>query len=260
MITETISFVFFHPSVISHLLLFLCGLAAGSFLNVLIHRLPRGEAMGFSRSHCPSCRRQLGALELIPLFSFLWLRGKCRHCGRPISLRYPFIELLGGVVTVLWGMSFSGTTGKIVYLLLTYALIAVAFIDLEHKIIPNRLTIPFPLAGLVFMAWKGELPAALTGGLLGGGVLFLIVLCYPKGMGMGDVKLLAMIGVYLGWERIFFVLFLASLLATAVALALIAAKKMTRKDPIPFGTFLAFAAFILLYFPDLPRLFFLSIR
>lgn len=212
--------------------------------------------MGFSRSRCPACRRQLGALELIPLLSFLWLRGKCRHCGHPISPRYPLVELLGGVVTVLWGVKFSGTTGKLVYLLLTYALIAVAFIDLEHKIIPNRLTIPFLLAGLAFMAWKGELPAALTGGLLGGGVLFLIVLCYPKGMGMGDVKLLAMIGVYLGWWRILFVLFLASFLATAVALLLIATKKMTRKDLIPFGTFLAIATFVILYFPDLLGLFF----
>lgn len=260
MITETSSFFIFHPSFINHLFFFLCGLAAGSFLNVLIHRLPRGEAMGFSRSRCPFCRHQLGALELIPLFSFLWLRGKCRHCGHPISLRYPLVELLGGAVTVLWGIKFAGTPGKLVYLLLTYALIGVAFIDLEHKIIPNRLTIPFLLAGLVVMAWKGELPGALIGGLLGGGVLFLIVLCYPKGMGMGDVKLLAMIGVYLGWERIFLVLFLASLLATAVALSLIIAKKMTRKDPIPFGTFLSIAAFLILYFPDLAALFFFPAR
>ena len=256
MITENPYFAFFHPSFISHLFLFLCGLAAGSFLNVLIHRLPRGEAIGFSRSHCPFCGHQLSALELIPLLSFLWLRGKCRQCGRPISLRYPLVELLGGVVTVLWWIRFSGTTGKLVYLLLTYALIGVAFIDLEHKIIPNRLTIPFLLGGLVFMAWKGQLLSALIGGLLGGGILFLIALCYPKGMGLGDVKLLAMIGVYLGWERIFFVLFLASLLATAVALLLIGTKKMTRKDPIPYGTFLAIAAFVILYFPDLPALFF----
>ncbi|NLY89433.1 MAG: prepilin peptidase [Firmicutes bacterium] len=256
MIAETNYLDLFRPSVINHLFLFLCGLAVGSFLNVLIYRLPRGEKMGFSRSRCPSCGRRLSAVELIPLFSFLWLRGKCRHCRRAISLRYPFVEFLGGVVTVLWGMKFSGTTGKFIYLVLTYALIGVAFIDLEHKIIPNRLTIPFLLAGLVFMGWKGELPTALIGGVLGGGVLFLIALCYPKGMGMGDVKLLAMIGVYLGWQRIFFVLFLASLLATAVALVLIATKKMTRKDPIPFGTFLAVAAFIILYFPDLPGLFF----
>lgn len=256
MTREISSLLLFRSSVFSHVFLFLCGLAAGSFLNVLIYRLPRGEAMGFSRSHCPACRHQLGALELIPLISFLWLRGKCRHCGHPISLRYPLVELLGGVVTVFWGVQFAGVTGKLVYLLLTYALIAVAFIDLEHKIIPNRLTIPFLLAGLVFMAWKGELPAALAGGLLGGGVLFLIVLCYPKGMGMGDVKLLAMIGVYLGWWRIILVLFFASFLATAVALLLIATKKMTRKDPIPFGTFLAAATFIILYFPDLPVLLF----
>lgn len=260
MIAQANYLYLYQPSVISHLFLFLCGLVAGSFLNVLIHRLPRGEAMGFSRSRCPFCLRRLSAPELIPLLSFLLLRGKCRDCGRPISLRYPLVELLGGVVTVLWGMRFPGTAASLIYLLLTYVLIGVAFIDLEHKLIPNRLTIPFLLVGLVFMAWKGEFPAAAIGGLLGGGVLLLIVLLYPKGMGMGDVKLLAMIGVYAGWERIFIVLFLASLLATAVALLLIVAKKMTRKDPIPFGTFLCIAAFAILYFPELPGLFLFPLR
>jgi len=232
-----------------HIVLFFFGLTAGSFLNVLIYRLPRKEPVVFSRSFCPSCRQRLGWADLIPLVSFFWLRGRCRYCGSPISRRYPAVELLGGLLTVLWGTKWHGVEGGPVFLLLTYALLGIAFIDWEYKIIPNRLTVPLLLAGLVFKAWTGELAAAIIGGLTGGGILFLVAVLYPRGMGMGDVKLLAMLGVYLGWERVLFVLFTACWLALVVAVVLIFLKKATRKDPFPFGTFLSIAALLVLYFP-----------
>lgn len=234
-----------------YIVLFFFGLTIGSFINVLIYRWPRNEPVVFSRSYCPSCRHRLGWMDLIPIVSFFWLQGRCRYCGSPISRRYPVVELLGGLLTVLWGTKFHGADRSPVLLLLTYALLGIAFIDLEHKIIPNRLTIPLLLAGLVFKAWVGELPAAIIGGIIGGGILFLVAVLYPKGMGMGDVKLLAMLGVYLGWEKVLFVLFIASLLALVIVSILILLKKATRKDPIPFGTFLSVAALSMLYFPGL---------
>jgi|SRR5690554_101015 len=236
---------------IIHIFLFFFGLTAGSFLNVLIYRWPRGEPVVFSRSYCPSCGHKLGWKDLFPVASFFWLQGRCRYCGRPISRRYPVVELLGGLMTVLWGTKFHGIDGSPVLLLLTYTLLGIAFIDLEHKIIPNRLTIPLLLAGLVLKAWTGELTAAIIGGITGGGILFLVTVLYPKGMGMGDVKLLAMLGVYLGWEKVLFVLFFASFLALVIVSILILLKRITRKDPIPFGTFLSIAALSILYFPDM---------
>lgn len=135
------------------------------------------------------------------------------------------------------------------YLLLTYALLGIALIDWEQQIIPNRLTIPMLLLGLGLKGWTGELPAALLGGLIGGGILFLVAVLYPKGMGMGDVKLLAMLGVYLGWDQVLIVIFFGSMLALVIALLLIMARRLRRQDPIPFGTFLSIAALFILYFP-----------
>ena len=235
--------------IIRYIFLFLLGLSAGSFLNVLIHRWPRGESVVFPRSHCPACRHQLGWADLIPVASFIWLQGRCRYCGSRISRRYLVVELLGGMLTVLWGINFHRADGKLFYLLLTYALLGIALIDWEQQIIPNRLTIPMLLLGLGLKGWTGELPAALLGGLIGGGILFLVAVLYPKGMGMGDVKLLAMLGVYLGWDQVLIVIFFGSMLALVIALLLIMARRLRRQDPIPFGTFLSIAALFILYFP-----------
>lgn len=235
--------------------LFFGGLILGSFLNTLIHRLPRNESVVFSRSCCPLCGRLLGCMDLVPLISFWWLKGKCRYCGQPISWRYPVVELLSGFLTVLWGIRFYKVRGGLVFLILTYALIVIAFIDLEHKIIPNRLTVPLLLIGLVFKTWEGELPAAITGCIIGGGILLLVAILYPKGMGMGDVKLLAMLGVFLGWVKVILLLFLASFLATGIISVLILLKKAKRRDPIPFGTFLSGAAIFLVLVNNIIELF-----
>lgn len=233
-----------------HILLGLIGLILGSFLNVLIYRIPRGESIVLPPSHCPSCNHRLGFFDLFPVFSYLWLGGRCQYCKTPISWRYPLVESIAAVFTVLCWIRFGLTIDGAMALVLTYVLIVIAFIDLEHRLIPNVLTLPMILIGLLFRGWQGEIVAGLLGGLVGGGLLFLVAFFYPKGMGMGDVKFLAMAGVFLGWEKALFVLFAGSLIGLLIMAPLMLLKKLDRKTTFPFGPFLVIGALIALYWEE----------
>lgn len=230
------------------------GLIVGSFLNVLIFRVPRGESIVLPPSHCFHCGHRLALWDLIPVLSFIFLKGCCRYCQARISWRYPVVELLTAGLTLLVWDRFGLNVHGLIMAVFVYALIVIAFIDLDHQIIPNVITIPMILIGLVFRSWQGEWIDAVLGGLVGGGILFLIVWIYPKGMGMGDVKYLTMAGVFLNWPGAVYSLFLGSFLGVLVILPLMLVGKIRRNEPFSFGPFLVAGTlamtFLPYYFPD----------
>lgn len=232
------------------LLAALLGLAVGSFLNVVIHRVPRKESVMAPRSRCPGCGTELANRDNIPLVSWLLLRGRCRTCGMAISPRYPAVELGTASLFAVLAARFSEDVAVLpAFLVLGAALLAISLIDLEHFIVPNRVVYPtlFIIAPLLVIAAVVEddlasIRGAVLGGLLGFGILFLIHVVSPKGMGFGDVRLAGLLGVALGWLSLGHVLlglFLGFLTASVVSLTLIGLKVRTRKDRIPFGPFLA---------------------
>ncbi len=225
----------------------LFGLLVGSFLNVVIYRTPLKQSIIAPPSHCPACNHRLTWLDLFPIVSFLWLKGRCRYCHVKVSWRYPLVELVTGFLSWAAWMRFGFTVETAVYLLFTFALVVIAFIDYDHQIIPNFLTYPGLIIGLLFQLWRGALVEALVGGLIGGGVLLLIVVFYPKGMGMGDVKYLAMVGVLLGWEKAIYTLFLGSLFGTLIMIPLLMLKVVEKGKPFSFGPFLVTATFVVMY-------------
>jgi leader peptidase (prepilin peptidase)/N-methyltransferase len=224
------------------------GAVIGSFLNVCVHRLPRRQSIVWPASACPACGRALAWYENVPLVSFLVLRGRCRSCRAPISLRYPVIE---GATALLfaaaWG--YYGPQPLLVSrLVFGCALIVLFAIDLEHHLLPNIVTVPGIVAGFLFswIAPPGWL-ASLIGILLGGGVLYGVAAAYfwwrhEEGLGMGDVKMLAMVGAFLGWKLALVTLMLASLAGSAIGVALMALQGRDMKYALPFGTFLATGA------------------
>jgi leader peptidase (prepilin peptidase)/N-methyltransferase len=191
---------------------------------------------------------------LVPVLSFLCLKGKCRYCGVRIGWRYPLVELLCGMLTWVWWVRMGGAginAESIAMLIVTYALVAISLIDLDHQIIPNKITLPLLVAGLAFQGIRGELIPAVLGVLAGGGPLGLIAVVYSKGMGWGDVKLLAMLGVFVGWQKIIVTMFLGSFLGVLWMVPLILAGKFDRKTPFAFGPFLAAGALVVMYGWDL---------
>jgi leader peptidase (prepilin peptidase)/N-methyltransferase len=217
----------------------------------VIYRLPRGESIVLPPSHCPNCQHRLGAWDLIPVLSYLGLRGQCRYCQTKISVRYPLVELLSAGLTVLWWYrvgQFEWNVNGFALLVLTYALVAISLIDLDRQIIPNKITLPLLVAGLAAQSCQGNLVFAAFGVLAGGGPFALIAACYAKGMGWGDVKLLAMLGVFLGWQKMIICIFLGSLLGVLWMGPLMLLKKRDRKTPFAFGPFLAAAALLVMYF------------
>ena len=229
---------------------FVFGLLVGSFLNVCISRLPRRESVVWPASHCTKCGRNLSWFENIPVASWLVLRGRCRTCHEPIGLTYPVVELVTGV-TFAGGYAIYGLTPLLaVRLLFASAMIVLFVIDLRHQILPNVITLPGIVVGLVcsVMLPPGWL-ASLIGAIAGGGILFAFAEIYYRirkveGLGMGDVKMLAMIGAFLGWQLTFVTLLLASFSGSVIGAALIATGRGRKKTPLPFGTFLAVGALI----------------
>jgi leader peptidase (prepilin peptidase)/N-methyltransferase len=231
------------------LLIGVLGAVIGSFLNVCIHRLPRGESLVRPRSRCPACGTLIRAFDNVPLLSFLWLRGRCRDCRAAISIRYPAVELLNGLGYVLLWRRFGWTPDALIYGVFFSALVVVTFIDWDHQIIPNRITLPGIVVGLVSAATvlAGSFVDAAIGAVLGGGLLYAVAVASEwvlkkEGMGLGDVKLLAMIGAFLGWKAVLVTVFVGALGGSLVGLALMALKLKRREDPIPFGPFLAVGA------------------
>jgi leader peptidase (prepilin peptidase)/N-methyltransferase len=229
-----------------YLFFFLFGLAAGSFFNVCIHRLPGGKSIVFPPSHCPQCGKRLAARDLVPLFSYLLLRGRCRYCGGGISLRYPVVELITGLVYVSLYSFFGWHLLLLKYLFLASVLIIVTFIDLEHYIIPNKVVLAAFAGGVLINLLARDLTpvSAGLGIVAAAGFLFLPAVISRGGMGGGDIKLAAVIGLFLGWPLGLVAVFLGCCAAGLVGVALLMAKKKGRKDPIPFGPFLALGAFV----------------
>ncbi len=237
--------------------IFIFGLMVGSFINVCIHRLPREESVVFPPSHCPQCRAPIRPWDNIPLFSFIFLKGRCRACRNPISWQYPLVELAHGFAGLLLVRQFGPSTQAAVYALLLAALIAVIFIDLSHQIIPDVITLPGMAIGLVSAATVLPLgwANALAGLLLGGGLFYLVavlsvVLLKKEGMGGGDIKLIAMIGAFLGWQETLLTIFLAALGGSVIGLFLIGVRGRSRAEPIPFGPFLAVCAIVSLFWGE----------
>jgi leader peptidase (prepilin peptidase)/N-methyltransferase len=231
-------------------LLGLFGLAVGSFLNVCIHRLPRRESLNWPASHCTACSRPLAWYENLPLVSWLVLRGRCRTCREAISPMYPAVEAITGALFVAGYVIYGLTPLLAVRLLFTCAMIVLFAIDLRHHILPNVITLPGIVAGfaLSFMLPPGWV-ASLIGLLAGGGVLFAIAEAYYRlrgieGLGMGDVKMLAMIGAFLGWQLMLVTLVLASFAGSLVGIGLMLSGRGGMKAALPFGTFLAVGALV----------------
>jgi leader peptidase (prepilin peptidase)/N-methyltransferase len=232
----------------------LLGATVGSFLNVVVHRLPRRESLVKPRSRCPGCGLQVRALDNIPVFSWLALRGRCRGCGERISVRYPLVELMTAAVFAAVAMSRGLELELVVLLPFAAMLLAVAAIDLEHRIVPNRIVAPMAVYGVAASAVvrPGELPELLIAGAAAFLALLLAAVARPGGMGMGDVKLAGVMGLYLG-SAVAPALLAAFLSGTLVGVAImIRAGKDARKQAVPFAPFLALGGLLgLLAGPEL---------
>ncbi len=212
--------------------------------------MPKGESIVFPASHCPSCNEPLRAVELIPVLSYIILKGSCRNCGARISLRYPLVEILSALLFLGIFLQAGLTTKTLAGCLFVVILLAAAFIDIDYGIIPDRLTYPGMLIGLLLsFATLGFLPA-LTGLLAFGGLLLLVTIVSKGGMGGGDVKLAAVIGAFTGINGSVVTLFIASLTGAIFGLGLMIIRKTGRKTPIKFGPFLAISAYIAFLFAD----------
>jgi leader peptidase (prepilin peptidase)/N-methyltransferase len=226
----------------------LFGAVIGSFLNVCIHRLPRGTSIVWPASACPACGRRLAWFDNVPLVSYVVLRGRCRGCDEPISWRYPIVEAVTALMFAAGWWYYGPGPLLLSRLIFGCALIVLFAIDLEHHLLPNPVTLPGIVVGFLFSfltepGWRDS----LIGIVIGGGALFLIAEVYyrvrhEEGLGMGDVKMLAMIGGFLGWQLTVLSLMLASFAGTIIGIALIATGRGTMKYALPFGTFLAVGA------------------
>lgn len=258
-------------------LVFLFSLLVGSFLNVVIHRLPRMMEAGWRdqcaelnggavqpaatynlwtpRSACPSCGHQITSLENIPVLSWLFLRGRCKACGRPISARYPIVEGLTAILSAVaaWKFGFGWMAlGSIIFI---WAMIALAFIDLDTALLPDDITLPLLWMGLlfnvlgIFTSLQSAVLGAMAGYLVLWGIYWLFKLVTGKeGMGYGDFKLLAAIGAWLGWEQLPVTILLSSVVGAAVGVAMVIFVKHDRRIPIPFGPYLAGGGLVALFF------------
>jgi leader peptidase (prepilin peptidase)/N-methyltransferase len=217
------------------------GLCIGSFLNVVITRLPEGKNLVFPRSACPRCGHLIAWFDNVPVLSWLLLRGRCRSCRQRISWRYPAGELLTAAVFVAAFLRFGVGAELFVALLFLCALIAITGTDLDHQLIPDTITLPGVVAGFVLNLATARLDwtESLLGIVVGGGVFFAIILISPSGMGGGDMKLGAMMGAFLGWKLGLLAVLLGVLSGGLVAVCLLAAGRKGRKDAVPFGPFLA---------------------
>ncbi|MCG6533922.1 MAG: prepilin peptidase [Syntrophales bacterium LBB04] len=231
------------------IIIFLLGAAIGSFLNVCIRRIPVGESLVLPASHCPKCNCAIRYYDNIPIISYLLLQGKCRHCREKISLQYPLVELLTAIVALLLFWKFGPNLKLLFSFIFTCSLIVITFVDLEHQIIPDIITLPgIPIFFLMAVFAMGiTWLDSVLGLLIGGGILYAIAIGYElirkaEGMGGGDIKLLAMLGAFFGWQSLFFILFVSSFIGAIVGLTVILTKGKDLKYAVPFGPFLSLAA------------------
>ncbi|MGD8981754.1 MAG: prepilin peptidase [Desulfobacterales bacterium] len=239
-------------------LVFMFGMCIGSFLNVCIYRLPSSTSIiNPSRSFCPQCNSAIQFYDNIPVLSYLWLKGRCRNCKAPISPRYPLVELMTGILAIAILFKFHLTLEGVIYFVFTSSLLVITFIDIDHKIIPDIISLPGIPIGLAasFVLPAMTFKSSLLGLLAGGGSLLLVAWTYSlitrkEGMGGGDIKLLGMIGTFIGWKGVIFTIFAASLTGTLVGMIVMLLKGKNLKFAIPFGPFLSIGAMSYVFFGE----------
>jgi leader peptidase (prepilin peptidase)/N-methyltransferase len=231
------------------------GALIGSFLNVCILRLPKEESIVTPGSHCPHCKTPIKFYDNIPLVSYILLKGKCRHCNGTVSIQYPLIEGITALSSLVLFMRFGPSLSYLIYFAFVAALIVITVIDLYHQIIPDVISLPGIGVGLLASLILPQLTFSnsLIGILLGGGSLFLVATLYQwffkrEGMGGGDVKLLAMIGAFLGWKAVILTILLGSLIGSIIGISIMVLKGKDFKYAIPFGPFLSLGAVIALFY------------
>ena len=220
------------------------GLALGSFANVCIHRLPKNESIVSPRSRCPSCDAQVAAWDNIPVFSYLLLKGKCRQCNASVSILYPMIETLTALLILAAYIKFGISMNFFIFCFIGPSLIAITIIDIKHKIIPDIITLPGIMFGLMAGSYLIGLKDSFIGLLVGGGTFLITSEIYYRirgnvGMGGGDIKLIAAIGALLGWQKVILIIFLSAFIGSLVGLAGLIGKRLNSLSQIPFGPFLA---------------------
>lgn len=233
------------------LLSFILGIIIGSFLNVCIYRIPRGESVVFPASHCTSCGVPLKWYNLIPLLSYIFQRGKCSYCGEKISLQYPIIELLDGFVYLYMYSHFGFNIDFIFYSIVFSILIVISIIDFMYQIIPDSLNIIILIIAIIYKIFKYRLYGvspnivnSILGILLSSGLFLLIAVISKGGMGGGDIKLIGVLGFVLGLRMVCLNILLSFILAGIISIVLLAFKIVGIKDPIPFGPFICFSFMI----------------
>ncbi len=231
------------------------GMCVGSFLNVCIHRLPQGASIVSPPSACPKCGASIRWYDNIPVISYLLLRGRCRGCKTTISIRYPIVEMLTGLFAMITWMRFGLSPAALIYFLFIAALLVITFIDIDLQIIPDIISLPGIPIGFAasFLLPQPDWLNSLIGIAAGGGILFSVAWGYQaltgkQGMGFGDVKLLAMIGAFLGWKGVLFTIMASSFIGTVVGGILMLKSGKGMKTRIPFGPFIAIGAIVYLFF------------
>lgn len=234
------------------ILILLTGIIIGSFLNVCIYRIPKGESINYPSSNCTSCGKRLKPWDLIPILSFLFLKGRCKYCNEKISIIYPIVELLNGVIYLTIYNIFGLSSISAIYMLIASILIVISFIDYNYQIIPDKLI----LLGFIIITPIHILysfPSSLINGLLGlfisGGLFLSIAFISKGGMGGGDIKLISLIGYLLGL-KVFMVIIISFILGALVSIILLITNVKNRKDAIAFGPFIAIASIIVMLFSD----------
>lgn len=238
------------------LFIFIFGLCVGSFMNVCIYRLPTAKSIVKpSRSFCPNCNNMIRYYDNIPVLSYILLKGRCRHCNEPISFRYPMVEIISGLMTVAVVLKYGLSSQSFIYFFFISSLIVITFIDIDHRIIPDIITLPGIVIGLAasFFLPQISFKTSIIGMLAGGGSLFAVAWGYnlitgKDGMGGGDIKLLAMMGTMVGWKGILFIIFVSSAVGTLVGITVMLIQGKNMKFAIPFGPFLSLGAITYVFF------------
>ena len=231
---------------INEIFVLLLGACIGSFLNVCIYRLPREESVVYKPSHCPGCGNKLGVPDLVPILSYIFLRGRCRHCGSQISVQYPLVELITALLFLAayltWGISWH-TASMWVFLAV---LVSVSVVDIHHRIIPDEILLVGTILGLplILLTSISDLIGGVIGFFTAGLLLLAIAVVSKGGMGGGDIKLSAVMGLFLGWQGVAVALFLSFLIGGIAGILLLVTRIKGRKDAVPFGPYLALGALI----------------
>lgn len=244
--------------IVPYIIVALFGSLIGSFLNVCIYRVPRNLSIISPSSRCPSCNTPIKPYDNVPLLSYILLGGRCRVCGAGISLRYPFVELLNASLYVLVFSRFGFAWHTAIFALLCSALIAITFIDLDFQIIPDAITLPGIVIGLVAGSLLMPDPfirqsplgftSSIIGLIAGGGLFYAIAVISKGGMGGGDIKMMAMVGALMGWKSVLLTVFLGSLTGSVFGIFLMIHRKKGRKTKVPFGPFLACGTLMTMFF------------